>query len=758
MRTEIKMIFERSQRLFPILSFICLLIMAGCMNEHNVGITPSPPSDYDIAITVTVSGTQAPTLRSMADGNGEAAVSMIDVLVFAPGATIGSPDVLLEHVQGTGITQSSSSSDNYQVQFHAQLTINPSASSMVILANVPNVATTIGPLTAKNYILEAFTYASSNSLGVPDGWKWNTTNLSNYDPVPMYGEIVLPSGGITDGMNITGGELTRMLARIDVVNNATSDFILSEVHVVNYHTAGYIAPAWSTDGTLQSTLPATPMIPSTANQQIGTNNAMKYAYAGYNGGNGIYGEIYTYEAAATTGVEGTTGHMVAACLILEGTYLGDGGAYFYRVDFTAGEDAAGKKPGDEGFNHSTVGYMPLYRNHRYTMSISAVKGIGYTSADAALHSLGVMNNLKTELFVVDESGITNTVFNGQYYLGLGSAVELDASTGNTARVKCTTNYVNGWQIDNSMHTNGIEFAAGDPVWLKAEKDPLAASVKTANLLLETLLTNTTVNDRVAYIHLKAERLTHKLKVTQKKIKGYWAGSNIYWNGTTLTFDDVDVYTNEEYQGVFFQWGSLWGISPVDALSSAPVYKPNAGGTGYEETTVPGLSDIPYCDVSSTPNDRDSKYLTEIDLTSAHTTGKGDICKYLTELGGGTLHGKKWRMPTSREFDTSGSYTGSGTSWSSINIPTTADNVCGRYRITDGRTKAELGMPFFPASGRRNYGNGNVIEAGQYGYYWSASPRSGFGYNLEFGQSSSSVKSATYDNRDYCFPVRCVIDY
>jgi hypothetical protein len=50
----------------------------------------------------------------------------------------------------------------------------------------------------------------------------------------------------------------------------------------------------------------------------------------------------------------------------------------------------------------------------------------------------------------------------------------------------------------------------------------------------------------------------------------WAGSNIYWNGTKLTFADTpspppsytaNPTTPETYQGVFFKWGSLIGLDP-----------------------------------------------------------------------------------------------------------------------------------------------------------------------------------------------------
>ncbi|MDR1882409.1 MAG: FimB/Mfa2 family fimbrial subunit [Prevotella sp.] len=74
----------------------------------------------------------------------------------------------------------------------------------------------------------------------------------------------------------------------------------------------------------------------------------------------------------------------------------------------------------------------------------------------------------------------------------------------------------------------------------------------------------------------------------------WAGSNIYWNGTKLTFADTpssppsytaDPATPETYQGVFFKWGSLVGLDPSFSNST---YKPtgNAAWNGDCRVFVP----------------------------------------------------------------------------------------------------------------------------------------------------------------------------
>lgn len=504
--------------LYALIALIALLGFSGCTWSEDKYTDPTTGNNVSnkVTITVNIPGMQTPTTRSIEGEKGEAVVKSIDILVFEQGASYGAPDVLVEHVQGMDFTYNGN-----QVKFVAPLSLNSRATNMMLVANATTetedavfAAGGIG-MAKKPDILSQLTYASSNLMGTPEGWKWeaNINNFQNpvagmdYTPIPMYGESPLPSGGIAFGMNINDIWLTRMLARIDVVNYAPTDFELLNVYVVNFNTAGYIAPAWNIDGEMLPILPENMTIPSLSGSsaQLGFNLSMRYDYELINGGNGLFGEIYTYEAKATTGVEGSSGHTDAVCLILRGKYLGN--TYYYRVDFTA------ENP---NLDPLSVDYMPLLRNNRYTVQIVAARGIGYDTPDEAIRSLGIMNNLKTELLVVDESQITNIVFNGQSYLGTGDDVMLTSYVNQKVNVLCSTNYTYGWELDNSMGTNGIDYTLGEWGWLSAEKDLVGGSVKTADLILTTLRDNFTSADWEAYVHLKAGRLRHSLKVTMTR--------------------------------------------------------------------------------------------------------------------------------------------------------------------------------------------------------------------------------------------------
>ena len=226
----------------------------------------------------------------------------------------------------------------------------------------------------------------------------------------------------------------------------------------------------------------------------------------------------------------------------------------------------------------------------------------------------------------------------------------------------------------------------------------------------------------------------------------FAGSNIYYDAAAkhLTFDDFGKTANEHFQGVYFQWGSLTGISPVGNVYSGSTVTYPMGG---EAVTVgsPAWTNIPSVPGAS-PYGPDVKYLTE----TAHDPGNGvgDICKYLTEMGWAPA-GKRWRMPTSAEFD-EGSYTREPVAPGGFGGVTPA-STAGKDSISSGyRYKGA----FFPASGCRNTSAGALNYVDTYGGYWTSSPNSaGNGYNLHFYGTGASP--AYHLDRTFGFAVRCV---
>jgi hypothetical protein len=294
--------------------------------------------------------------------------------------------------------------------------------------------------------------------------------------------------------------------------------------------------------------------------------------------------------------------------------------------------------------------------------------------------------------------------------------------------------------------------------------------------------------------------SYTLRVSFKKQE--WAKSNIYWvktgsdaNGDIgyLTFDTTDK-GHQGYQGVFFQWGSLVGISPArtngsDAFSNAtPVYIPTyvAGGTStwHSPTTSPYTTagwpfainstvaedapeNIPYMDnraefIAPSPA-RTNIYVMEAERNTdaMYSAKRGDICQYLGKTQT-TLKG--YRLPRSSEMTTQNSTTYwylltdgwekgidpfSGSDASVGKADGTADLVALNKSYAKNST---LGVTL-PASGCRTI-QGPLQDIGSYGHYMSGSAT---GANDHYnGLTFDNQYCGTYvPYRSYALPIRCV---
>jgi hypothetical protein len=253
----------------------------------------------------------------------------------------------------------------------------------------------------------------------------------------------------------------------------------------------------------------------------------------------------------------------------------------------------------------------------------------------------------------------------------------------------------------------------------------------------------------------------------------FAGSNIYWDNATqkLMFALADDKSKEGYQGVFFRWGSLVGISPAqptvddDYFSSAvPVYVPDAVATsGWVVSSYSawnGVGGIPYWDHDT--------YGDVID--NVHTDDwVGDICQYLNSA---------YRLPAVSEFGdavdgwenrTDGWVVGYGglANFHSQNRAGYADGTADLLDDTSGKNNIDkilgsavnqiMGDRIFPAPGFRVYSNGRLYGVGTDANYWTSwaydSDRANELYfgGLYFYNSYDQAKNF----RNYAFPVRCV---
>ena len=473
--------------------------LGGCAKDGAEPLAPTPGGGRTAELTLTVPGMKAPSTRAMTSAN-EQEVAEVDVVIFE---NTGNTLVEYHHIPSAELTPGGSADE---WRFKISEIDNDDDVTFAVVANAsPEVADALAALAAAG----GGSYLGSGkadfleALQVSAAAKWNAS-AAGYWRIPMYGELPV-TGSVYAGTQ-PPVNLTRMLAKVDVVNAAAA-FTLTAVHVVNRNTAGFAAPAWDANGDPQSTTaPNLPSNPGTLPWADG--NELTYTVSGAS----LTGEIYLFEAEAlSTLAPNAAAPGNGLRLVLEGTY--NGANYFYPVDFTA----------DDG----TTDYIPVLRNHSYTFTVSEASGRGYDRLGEAAAAWGVSSNLKISLLVVNEGGIRNIAWNGQYFLGLEDrTATLEGSANSTANVKASTNYAAGWEIDASKDNgttivSGIEYAAGDPVWLSAAPetpgDPKAA------LVLTTLSVNQGGADRTATVHLKAGRLTHSIAVTQKEALPLYVG-------------------------------------------------------------------------------------------------------------------------------------------------------------------------------------------------------------------------------------------
>jgi len=228
--------------------------------------------------------------------------------------------------------------------------------------------------------------------------------------------------------------------------------------------------------------------------------------------------------------------------------------------------------------------------------------------------------------------------------------------------------------------------------------------------------------------------TYKLKLNFRQL--VWAGSNIYWDGEKLTFlPEYAPPVIQGFQGVYFMWGSLVGISPNDEFSNdtTPLYvrigsvwsNTQHAASGQNPWGGSTINQIPHITGGTlvSPNWLDDHSTRNYLSAEAHEPSNrvGDICKYLTETGDAPEG--VWRMPNSREF---GAY----------NSEYDITHVDGIWHMTgedDGTTNFNdqpggiqsfieriVSSYIFPASGSRtaNYGFWNEET-----FYLSGSPTS-----------------------------------
>jgi hypothetical protein len=249
------------------------------------------------------------------------------------------------------------------------------------------------------------------------------------------------------------------------------------------------------------------------------------------------------------------------------------------------------------------------------------------------------------------------------------------------------------------------------------------------------------NQTVAFTPALSAGTSYTLVVDVKRC--VWARSNIYWDSSKLTFVPAgNDLSKQGYQGVYFKWGSLVGISPAGSdantySTSTLVYKPNAVATGTYAT----WDAIPYENSSSA---------TVVGSPNIGTF-KGDIC---THINSG------YRLPVNGEFGTSsGWYQQGWVEYENADFsPVTTDKDDGTYDfIANNKSCAKntvLGDVIFPASGYR-FDSSKLTRVGTCGVYQIGSAYSATENYYMYFSYLFLYTSSTSGSRSYAYTVRCV---
>ncbi len=720
-------------------AIILLLCIMGCTDESIIsGVIPA---ENKITVKMTIPGLETPMLtRSGEDRIWERKIEEVDLMFFDD----SSPSELIKHVHINQFSEETWDDDHF-VLFHLVLGEGEDLSHARTVVTVAN---------AHDKVMDVLGIFSSNTIPKTDllnnlkfqsSRQWETSAS-----IPMYGETYVH--GIYKGVPVPYIKMKRMLARIDVENKVNgSIFKLEKIHLANYRTSGFIAPAWSHHtgliiGEQEHTYPYSrnmdPMVPS----GFTVNPPIEYSYSQYDNLPGplMEGLIYTYEAPKATPNE-------KVCLVLEGLYKGV--HTYYRVDFTSDREA------HEDYEVFRGDDVPLYRNHKYVVAITAAEGVGYPTFQEAINASSVLSNLKTTVHIVDMTGINRIVYDGQYFMGIEKkVVDIPWNADKELIIRISCDYRGSWEAEilNPAGASWLSFANNEITNRGENLSGLDLRIKPANIPSNGYYPT-------GQVVFSTGRLRDTLTIRRVTMTEMFAHSNIISLGGRLTFatnEEDLVAINKNMQGVFFKWGSLYPIAPAGNPYVSPIY-------GSWENIPYAHQSFNFTTPATRREDDDAFKTYNNNLGFDKEANIGDICRYISN--GNYWAGGKWRLPTQEELNLLYAETDRRLYFGSFfdmkdlvnsfpdNFKEGCFNMFGGLKLGIGAENDLPGTIHLPASGIRS-SDSNAHNLGIHGFYWSSTPglsNSNYACNLLFDEN---VVAFYEIDRSYAFPVRCVRDY
>lgn len=326
------------------------------------------------------------------------------------------------------------------------------------------------PLTATKSQLLARVLSKNNGA-------WTSATSSDFIPIPMWGETKDLMKIDKTVHNISDLTLLRSLVAIDIVieTNAQEHFKMNEAYLFNRKTRGRIVPINSHYNRDEAKVIEASMPTDSQADSLTIQDGLKYetTSATY-----LKNTIYTYEAPSV----GLTEDVKATCIVVGGLY--EGKQTYYRLDF-AEKDAEG----------TIISYSNLLRNHKYTLNITEVNGVGYETPEEAF--LGKKYGVNVEVESWNMSEMAEVVVDEEYYLKVSKGhFEITTPGVYYGTVTARTNHPKSWEAKTT------------DTWI-------TITTKGSAYFNFSVANNASGVERVGEINIKAGNLTKKIRIVQR---------------------------------------------------------------------------------------------------------------------------------------------------------------------------------------------------------------------------------------------------
>ena len=544
---------------------------------------PGPDSEtvlLSIEIPGAVDGSKT---RSLADDDAESSIASIDVIQVKEGKYI--LRAVGYDITGSGTTRT----------FKANL--ERGVSDLVIVANARTEVNDAvnGTNGAAQWVAQSTTaQAAVDELNLSIDETVKLTSGGVLAALPMFGYVKgvdIQKGTALTSSDGTDVKMIRSVAKIEVVlsslaasgtegGTGNDNFKLLDARLYNQALQGWVVPALST-------WPANNI--ATAAYYGGSAEPSKAAYPAHDPleyagtadnvtDDNILRAIYTFEAPAGSDTDKDNN----TCLVVGGYYNGSSQPSYYRVDIRRlNED-------------SSIDYLPLLRNHRYTVNVMSVTGPGYPDPDQAFY--GETSLMEVNVLPWNDGEMSQVIFDGQHYLGINKGVfdlfrnrQLTALEDRSNILVISTNVPAGWKI-TAIDYEDESLGAG---WLSV--DQMQGTTGKTDVLLQMEQENISGSPRRAFVTVKAGRLEYVVTVIQSNEAAFFIqlvdenGDEVkelfFTSGRSATHPIVP-------QEVFLQY-SPWE-SPLDvgftdigtgvdlSAGQIPVSIPGGSGSGSEQ--------------------------------------------------------------------------------------------------------------------------------------------------------------------------------